>query len=151
MASQELSIPGKVYCPPYPEPNNDLSSRFSSQSHFVFPANPYLTHIASVPCYLIFLLSVAVSPLRFWVPCQFTWTQLLRAALLRVILLLPTLEHLQCTEVSSGAGIKIHESLKTEFLPRPKDFLPWTVLNGFSWELQKGVTKTSSSVLCSEH
>lgn len=52
----------------------------------------------------------------FWclVPCcQFTWTQLLRAAMPRVILPCPKLKHLQYTEKSLGAGIKIYESQKT--------------------------------------
>lgn len=70
--------------------------------------------------------------------CQFMWTQLLRAAVPRVILLRPTLKHFQCTEKSLGAGIKIYESLKTEFpvSQGTLDSFEW-----LSWELQKGVAR----------
>lgn len=66
--------------------------------------------------------------------CQFTWTELLRAAVPRVILLWPTLKHVQCTEKTLGAGIKLYESLKTEtfsHVPRilyPEQF--WMAFHG---------------------
>lgn len=52
------------------------------------------------------------------VPCsQFLWSQLDRAEASGIILLWPTLEHAQYTERTSGAKIKICESLKTANFP----------------------------------
>jgi len=54
--------PNRVYSPPYPELNDALPRRISSQSHSVCRVNPYLSPLASAPCYPIFLL---ICPLRF--------------------------------------------------------------------------------------
>lgn len=118
LAIQGLSIPDEGYSPPYPEPDA-LPHRFSSQSYPVCPANPFLSHLASAPCYSIFLLISAGLPTPIFgvssrvVPSSpFLWTQPLRAAVSGIILLWPTLEHVQCTGRTSGAKIKMYESLK---------------------------------------
>lgn len=132
LAIQGLSIPDEEYSPPYPEPDA-LPHKFSSQSYPVCPANPFLSHLASAPCYSIFLLLSAGLPTPIFgvssraVPSSlFLWTQPLSSVWDN-----PALAH-------TGA-CPVH---REDF--RCQDQNVWVSenladLNRFSWKLQKAL------------
>lgn len=134
LASQELSIPSKVYCPPYTEPNNDLPSRFSSQSHSVFQQSPilvtlHLFHATSFSCQ-----SVAVSPLCFRVSCTLLSIHVDSAAQTCSAQGIPALTHTEASPVHRKnlwvLGLKSMNLWKINFSHVPRILYPEQAFHG---------------------